>query len=98
MLKVTIANIDSTFTGVFDTDNADAAVNAAVAELIEKHGFFDTCYAYRHPKDKAVYGFVMNKSQEGDDAEWLAGHENTHTIWVTQFSFGVMDNDDEEPK
>ena len=89
MLKVTIANIDSSFHGVFDTDDKQKAAEMAVASLVAEHAFFVDCRAFEcvsdDPSGESAWGIVVNDGFDEADLEYEMESENTHWIYIAPF-------------
>lgn len=95
MLLVTIANIDSTYCAVFDTDNAHEAVNLLTESLIKDHGFFEGNYAYpmkrrdNPPQDQeSFYGILLMPGEREELDDHKIEDENTYNIFVELYEFG----------
>lgn len=99
MLRVTIANIDASFTGVFETDDPKAAAKQALAYLVEHKGFFpenriidrDDMPEFYKPSEH-VRGMLVLESQVGDEDEitYAIDDENTYWVYVRPVVFGEM--------
>jgi hypothetical protein len=97
MLRVTVANIDQSFHGVFATSDRSEAANAALADLKANHGFFkDNVIIDRMPDgfkpDGNVHGFLMLKADAKDEDErcYAADDENTYWILIEDYKLGRM--------
>lgn len=97
MLRVTIANIDASFTGIFDTDDKQQAAEQALADLVANQKFFeDNRVVHEFPSfftpSKHVYGMLMLADQAGDEDEvtYAIDAEDTYWIYVRPVEFGRM--------
>lgn len=90
MLKVTVANIDQSFHGVFATSDWSEAANAALADLKVNHGFFeDNVIVDRmgmpgsFTPNEDVHGFLMLKESVRDEGERCYAIDDENTYWIT---------------
>jgi hypothetical protein len=104
MLLVTISNIDDTYHGVFDTDDKQAAAEAALANMVADQGFFPQNRIRTLPalldrgsqqaalrEDEDTYGIlVIPEEEEECGLEYLAGSENTYWICIAKYKLGTM--------
>jgi hypothetical protein len=97
MLQVTIANIDTTYRGVYDTDAPWDAAQLALKDLIENHGFFADNVLWNHwpsaftPANNVV-GIVLMPDQRVsvEDVEYAVDDENVYWVTVEPFVINKM--------
>ena len=97
MLLVKIENIDNTYLGVFDTDDKQAAAEAALVDLVKCNGFFaenrvHTEFPAAFTPDAGVHGLLLmpDEGKDEEDLEYRVDHENTYFVWVVSYEPGVM--------
>lgn len=95
MIKATIANIDGSYTAIYDHDDKEAAANDLLAKLIKHHGFFAenriyTDFKTHHftPNDD-VYGMLLMPGEE-DDFDYKLEHANTYWVLVDKYESGQV--------
>ena len=95
MLLVTILNIDTTYHGVFDTDDKKTAAEAALADLVANNGFFPenrivTDLPSSHQSPIPEYGVLLMPDEAKEDLEWHLSSENTYWIRISEYKLGTM--------
>jgi hypothetical protein len=81
MLKVTIENCETKYSGVFQTDDKDVAVQEALNYLIKHHGFFD---------DNRI---VKNTEFPKDHAACIADEPGTPDHWAKCYGILMLESD-----
>lgn len=92
MLTVEVGNMDRSFVGVFDTDDADAAAKLAVDELMLNHEFFEGNKAHKCDVPSTIadgaWGTLL---MDGDDEEYtLDDEENVYVVKISPFKPNTM--------
>jgi len=94
MLLVTISNIDSTYHGVFDTNDKKKAAEAALLKLVADHGFFDDTRIHV-TESPDQYGVLVDEDQldyvkKNSGLLYHMQDENTHFVHVKLYVPGTM--------
>ena len=94
MLRVTIANIEASLHGVFETEDKHKAAELAVAGLVKNRKFLEGCYAYPcESATEAAYGMVLMPGDQIDDPDelsYLMDGEDTYWIFIAPFEPNKM--------
>jgi len=96
MLKVTVADCENTFIGIFQTKIELFAIQRAVAHLQSDAHTWDPGIRFYDQvgppwaKDKNAAGFLARPEQVEEDLEYYMDHEGTAWVYVEPVVFDTM--------
>tara|TARA_R110000751_G_scaffold71196_7_gene143999 strand:- start:1168 stop:1464 length:297 start_codon:yes stop_codon:yes gene_type:complete len=98
MLRVTVADCENTFIGIFQTTDPTIAIRRATDNLRDEHTWNSELQFYKADgppwsNEHQAAGFLARPEDEAEDREYLLHHEGTAWVYVEPVRFDVMIED-----
>ena len=95
MLKITIADCENHYVGIYDSKDKEQVVKDALVDLQTNHRWNPTLRFYRQPgppwaQTPTAIGFLAEPDYVEDDRDYILEHEGTAWVYVTPLQCNKM--------